>query len=108
MRTAIHQASLFESPDPRVLVEDAEGGIVYQRQLIDDARARRWFERLRDEVPWQAQRRPMYDRVVDVPRLTAGFRLDSAQLPEPLRDAAAVLQRQDRRSLQCGRPQLLP
>jgi alkylated DNA repair dioxygenase AlkB len=76
-----------------VLVEDAEGGVVYQPRLIDDARAQRWFERLRDEVPWQAQRRPMYDRVVDVPRLTAGFRLDSAQLPEPLREAAAVLQR---------------
>ncbi len=27
------------------------------------------FTRLQDEVPWRAERRRMYDRVVDVPRL---------------------------------------
>lgn len=31
------------------------------------------FERLVDAVPWQADRREMYDRVVDVPRLVSWF-----------------------------------
>ena len=84
---------MFDSRDPRVLVEDAGGGVVYHRGLIDQATARQWFEVLRDEVPWQAQRRPMYARIVDVPRLTAGFRLACEGLPQPLREAAAVLDR---------------
>lgn len=92
MHGSVRQHSLFAS-GPRVLAEDPEGGIVYRPGLIDDATARRWFEVLRDEVPWQAQQRPMYDRIVDVPRLTAGFRLASERLPAALRDAAAVLRR---------------
>ncbi|MFE6921216.1 alpha-ketoglutarate-dependent dioxygenase AlkB [Nocardia sp. NPDC057663] len=31
------------------------------------------FERLAERVPWHAERRPMYDRVVDVPRLVSFF-----------------------------------
>lgn len=31
------------------------------------------FETLRDTTRWNSERRPMYDRVVDVPRLTASF-----------------------------------
>jgi len=31
------------------------------------------FVRLMDSVPWQAQRRTMYDRMVDVPRLVSFF-----------------------------------
>ncbi|WP_330256545.1 alpha-ketoglutarate-dependent dioxygenase AlkB [Nocardia sp. NBC_00565] len=40
------------------------------------------FERLVDGVPWQAERRPMYDRVVDVPRLLC-FYEEGAALPDP-------------------------
>jgi alkylated DNA repair dioxygenase AlkB len=43
------------------------------------------FERLRDTVPWYAERRQMYERVVDVPRLLA-FYDDGAQLPDPVLD----------------------
>jgi alkylated DNA repair dioxygenase AlkB len=92
MRQSAQQHSLF-APGPRVLAEDREGGIVYRPGLVDEVTARRWFEALRDEVPWQAQQRPMYDRIVDVPRLTAGFRLASERLPVALREAAAVLHR---------------
>ena len=91
MRTSPCQNSLFESDSPRLLVEDGEGGVVYQPGLIDPATAARWFEILRDEVPWQSQRRPMYDRIVDVPRLTAGYRLSSEHLPAPLSEAADLL-----------------
>ncbi len=41
------------------------------------------FDRLAREVPWQAERRPMYDRVVDVPRLLC-FYPEQAELPDPI------------------------
>lgn len=31
------------------------------------------FDRLAERVPWHAERRPMYDRVIDVPRLISFF-----------------------------------
>ncbi|MBC7303542.1 MAG: alpha-ketoglutarate-dependent dioxygenase AlkB [Nocardia sp.] len=31
------------------------------------------FDRLAERVPWHSERRPMYDRVVDVPRLVSFF-----------------------------------
>ncbi len=40
------------------------------------------FERLRDEAPWRAERRPMYDKVVDVPRLLC-FYEEGDTLPHP-------------------------
>jgi alkylated DNA repair dioxygenase AlkB len=45
------------------------------------------FERLAGAVPWQAERRRMYDRTVDVPRLTC-FYGEEADLPDPALDAA--------------------
>jgi alkylated DNA repair dioxygenase AlkB len=49
------------------------------------------FERLSRSVPWHAERRPMYDRVVDVPRLLC-FYGESDTLPDPaLVDAKAAL-----------------
>ena len=41
------------------------------------------FERLTAVVPWRAERRQMYDREVDVPRLLA-FYGEDAPLPDPL------------------------
>jgi alkylated DNA repair dioxygenase AlkB len=40
------------------------------------------FERLVARVPWQADRRPMYDKVVDVPRLQR-FYDETEALPDP-------------------------
>ncbi len=49
------------------------------------------FERLLETVPWRAERRPMYDRVVAVPRLLS-FYGAGEQLPDPaLADAMAAL-----------------
>ncbi|GAA1697609.1 alpha-ketoglutarate-dependent dioxygenase AlkB [Fodinicola feengrottensis] len=45
------------------------------------------FSRLAAEVPWQAERRRMYDRVVDVPRLLC-FYDEPAPLPDPVLAAA--------------------
>jgi alkylated DNA repair dioxygenase AlkB len=51
---------------------------------------RRWlhgsdalFERLRDTVPWRGERRQMYERMVDVPRLLA-FYDENMPLPDPV------------------------
>jgi len=81
------QGGLFAA-EPRVLVEDPEGGIRYWPRFVEAATAQAWFEALRDTVDWQHERRPMYDRVVDVPRLLSGFALDDPALPSALADAA--------------------
>ena len=41
------------------------------------------FERLATEVPWRAESRPMYDKVVAVPRLLS-FYDEEAELPDPV------------------------
>ena len=43
------------------------------------------FERLTEAVPWRAERRHMYDRVVDVPRLVS-FYAEGESLPDPALD----------------------
>ncbi|XVX21686.1 alpha-ketoglutarate-dependent dioxygenase AlkB [Actinomycetota bacterium] len=45
------------------------------------------YEALAADVPWQADRRQMYDRVVDVPRLTC-FYSEGDLLPHPVLDEA--------------------
>jgi alkylated DNA repair dioxygenase AlkB len=41
------------------------------------------FDQLAAEVPWRAERWPMYDRVVDVPRLLSYYG-EGAELPHPV------------------------
>jgi alkylated DNA repair dioxygenase AlkB len=45
------------------------------------------FTRLVESVPWRAERRHMYDKVVDVPRLLC-FYGEDAELPDPMLTAA--------------------
>lgn len=40
------------------------------------------FSRLIEEIPWRAESREMYDRVVEVPRLVHTYGID-AELPDP-------------------------
>jgi alkylated DNA repair dioxygenase AlkB len=56
---------------------------------VDPQTAAAWFDALREGVAWQSERRRMYDRDVDVPRLVARYRLDDPDVPAPLADAAA-------------------
>jgi alkylated DNA repair dioxygenase AlkB len=86
----VTQSSLFESVE-RVLAEDERGRFAYTPGFVDARTAHAWFEELRDGIEWKAERRRMYDRDVDVPRLTAHFRLDDEDGPSPpslLYDAA--------------------
>ncbi|MEV6323442.1 alpha-ketoglutarate-dependent dioxygenase AlkB [Nocardia sp. NPDC051787] len=57
------------------------------------------FDRLVACVPWKAERRPMYDRVVDVPRLLK-FYEEHEPLPDPaLADARTALSEHYRHEL---------
>src|SRR5687768_15016681 len=73
--------SLF-ADEPLRLVDDAEGGIRYWPRMVDAGLAERWFAELEGGVAGASERRPMYDRVVDVPRLLAGYRVDA--IPDAL------------------------
>jgi alkylated DNA repair dioxygenase AlkB len=80
------QLTLFESSE-RLLAEDERGRIAYTPEFVDAATAARWFAELRDGVSWRTERRMMYDREVDVPRLLGTFRLD----PPPDSAPAAIV-----------------
>jgi alkylated DNA repair dioxygenase AlkB len=84
------QLPLFEPSREAVLVDDARGRIVYTPDFVPADVARAWFDEVRNAVAWEAQRRRMYDREVDVPRLVGHFRLapEPARLPEAIRAAA--------------------
>ena len=84
------QLPLFAQTGETVLVDDARGRIVYTPDFVRVDVARAWFDDVRGAVAWEAQRRRMYDREVDVPRLVGHFRLvpESARLPAAIRAAA--------------------
>ena len=69
------QLTLFDSTEA-LLVDDDWGRIAYTPRFIDSSTAQAWFAELRGAVGWRAERRMMYDREVDVPRLVGHFRLD--------------------------------
>jgi alkylated DNA repair dioxygenase AlkB len=94
MTAAVFQGSLFDCDRAPEL--DALAGRVRRTELSDGAwidlcpgwlsGADLLFERLRDVVPWRAERRQMYERVVDVPRLLC-FYPEQQPLPDPALDA---------------------
>ena len=81
------QRSLFDSTDT-VLTDDERGRITYSAGFVDAATAEAWFAELRSGVAWQGQRRVMYEREVEVPRLMGHFRLD----PPPASTPPVILQ----------------
>ena len=80
------QLTLFESAET-LLVDDDRGRISYTPRFVDAETAEAWFAEVRGGVGWRAERRMMYDREVDVPRLVGHFRLD----PAPASTPAAIL-----------------
>ena len=74
--------TLHELPDGLVRTELGSGAWVELRPAWltgGDA----LFDVLHHDVPWRAERRQMYDNVVDVPRLTTFYDVDEA-LPHPM------------------------
>jgi alkylated DNA repair dioxygenase AlkB len=89
MRTAsVSRDDLF-APPMLQLVDDAQGGARYWPGFVDADTARHWFEVLSAQADWRHLRRPMYDRVVDVPRLLANYAVDALPADLPLADMLA-------------------
>ncbi len=93
------QAALFDTgtePAPAPLPEALRRIALSDGAWVDHlpawmGRADLLVERLERSVPWRAERRTMYDRVVDVPRLLAFYGAGET-LPEPvLEDAREAL-----------------
>ncbi|QBB70144.1 alpha-ketoglutarate-dependent dioxygenase AlkB [Pseudolysobacter antarcticus] len=86
------QSSLFPA-ETQILWDDHRGAITYHPGCIPLDLAERWFVALRDSITWADERRRMYDRDVDVPRLVARFALDDPNLPEIIASAADAVSR---------------
>ena len=80
------------APAMHQLVDDEQGGIRYWPAAIDPDTARRWFDALRAGAAWTHLQRPMYDRIVDVPRLLANYAVDHLPADLPLADLLACVQ----------------
>ena len=83
------QLALFDASET-LLVDDERGRIAYKPAFIDTATAQAWFAEIRAGVKWRSERRLMYEREVDVPRLVSSFRLDPPDelTPHAILDAA--------------------
>jgi alkylated DNA repair dioxygenase AlkB len=87
------QSTLFETPAPGLgSLAATERHPLTRGAWVDVCRdfvsgADEVLERLVADVPWRAERRQMYDRVVDVPRLVHTYG-DGEALPHPLLDDA--------------------
>jgi alkylated DNA repair dioxygenase AlkB len=66
------------------VVDDAEGGIRYWPGVVAPRVADDWFRAVREHAEWKHEQRPMYDRVVDVPRLLASYRVGADRPGLPL------------------------
>ena len=86
------QLQLFDSSET-LLVDEERGRIAYTPSFVDAASAQAWFAEVRSGVKWWSERRMMYDREVDVPRLVGHFRLDPAPgfTPAAILDAVMLL-----------------
>lgn len=73
------QGALFEHADRRMLGDgawvDVCSGWLHDEDCL--------FDELLATMPWRAERRPMYDRVVDVPRLLSFHDLETEPAPHP-------------------------
>ena len=89
------QLTLFDSGE-RLLADDQRGRITYLPGFVDRATADAWFTELRTAVEWRSERRMMYERDVEVPRLMASYRLDtvSASTPQVILEAATRVRTQ--------------
>jgi alkylated DNA repair dioxygenase AlkB len=86
------QISLFDVRDT-VLADGPLGRISYTPGFVAPQRAVAWFTELLETADWKAERRRMYDREVDVPRLTAHYSLADAveEVPGAVRAAAGLV-----------------
>lgn len=87
------QLPLFTA-GPLVLLDDATGRITYEENIVAADQAQAWHAYLLGCDIWRQQRRVMYERELDVPRLTAHYAVDDTHAPWPLQAALACVQAQ--------------
>lgn len=90
------QLSLW-APAPRALGDPVRlampgAEVWYHPAFLDAQAAQRLYEALRPIAPWKQDRRRMYDRLLDVPRLSAWYGPDDAPWPQPLADARSRIE----------------
>lgn len=89
----MYQPTMAGLADTPVTLWDGESGkIVFVPAVFDPDDAAAYFRTLRESIAWRAEERPMYDRVVSVPRLVAWFD-KPAGLPAPLDAIVATAER---------------
>jgi alkylated DNA repair dioxygenase AlkB len=81
----------FFQADARVVLDDASGRIIYHPAALTGEQSSRVFEQLFNSISWSSERRMMYEREVDVPRLVASARID-AELVEPLAEMLPIVE----------------
>lgn len=94
-RSAVWQTTLIGSLDPQLqgfealerIELDSESWLELGRDIVHGSD--QLFEDLATALPWQQSERPMYDRIVKVPRLCSTVPIDDPVLP-PVIGAAAV------------------
>jgi alkylated DNA repair dioxygenase AlkB len=86
----MNQCALFGRGE-QTLLNDSTGIVTYLPEFIIPDRAQAWFEALGTQIAWKSGRRMMYNREVDIPRLTAHFRVVEAPLPPTLSDALELV-----------------
>lgn len=91
LRTAAVGGGDLFAPSMLQLVDDAQGGARYWPDVVDPGTARQWFDVLAERADWRSLRRPMYDRIVDVPRLLATYATGALPATLPLADMLACV-----------------
>lgn len=81
----------FFQADARVVLDDSSGSIVYYPAALTAEQSSRAFEQLFNSIPWRSERRMMYEREVDVPRLVASTRIDG-ELAQPLAEIVPIVE----------------
>lgn len=82
----------FFQADARVILGDPSGSIVYYPAALSAEQSSRAFEQLLSTIPWRSERRMMYEREVDVPRLVASARIDERPA-QPLAEMLPIVER---------------
>jgi len=82
----------FFGDGARRILDDATGQITYYPAVLSFEQQQRLFARLLDVMPWRSERRMMYEREVDVPRLVAKADIEEL-LPDELARAVPVVER---------------
>jgi alkylated DNA repair dioxygenase AlkB len=88
---AVSQLGFFDA-DSRTIVDDESGMICYHARALDRSHADALFDALTSKIAWRSERRVMYERDVEVPRMVASLSIGSG-VPAPLAEIVPLVER---------------